>query len=84
MCNYLMFNRQCLFSLGHDETVSLQCEHMALVAVNFVRASRICFRDLDGYEVEVLYELPTPVDPPARQVHTTNEEVDFVFRAKRF
>jgi hypothetical protein len=21
------------------------------------------FRDLDGYEVEVWYELPTPVDP---------------------
>jgi catechol 2,3-dioxygenase-like lactoylglutathione lyase family enzyme len=26
----------------------------------------VFFRDLDGYEVEIWYELPTPVDPPAR------------------
>ena len=25
------------------------------------------FRDPDGYEVEIWYELPTPVDPPARR-----------------
>lgn len=24
----------------------------------------VFFRDLDGYEVEIWYELPTPVDPP--------------------
>ena len=28
----------------------------------------VFFRDLDGYEVEIWYELPTPVDPPAPQV----------------
>ena len=26
----------------------------------------VFFHDLDGYEVEIWYELPTPVDPPAR------------------
>ena len=25
----------------------------------------VFFRDLDGYEVEIWYELPTPVDPPS-------------------
>ena len=25
------------------------------------------FRDLDGYQVEIWFELPTPVDPPARR-----------------
>jgi hypothetical protein len=24
----------------------------------------VIFTDLDGYEVEIWYELPTPVDPP--------------------
>lgn len=27
-------------------------------------------RDLDGYTVEIWYELPTPVDPPARGART--------------
>jgi hypothetical protein len=26
----------------------------------------MCFRDPDGYEVEIWYEIPTPVDPPGR------------------
>ncbi len=26
----------------------------------------VFFRDPDGYEVEIWYELPTPVDPPSR------------------
>lgn len=26
----------------------------------------VFFRDPDGYEVEIWYELPTPLDPPAR------------------
>jgi hypothetical protein len=25
------------------------------------------FKDPDGYEVEIWYELPTPVDPPTRR-----------------
>ena len=27
----------------------------------------VFFRDPDGYEVEIWYEIPTPVDPPRRQ-----------------
>jgi catechol 2,3-dioxygenase-like lactoylglutathione lyase family enzyme len=27
----------------------------------------VFFTDLDGYEVEIWYELPTPVDPPDQQ-----------------
>jgi catechol 2,3-dioxygenase-like lactoylglutathione lyase family enzyme len=27
----------------------------------------VFFTDLDGYEVEIWYELPTPIDPPERQ-----------------
>jgi catechol 2,3-dioxygenase-like lactoylglutathione lyase family enzyme len=26
----------------------------------------VFFTDLDGYEVEIWYELPTPIDPPSR------------------
>ena len=29
----------------------------------------VFFRDLDGYEVEIWYELPTPVDPPEPRVY---------------
>ena len=30
----------------------------------------VFFRDLDGYEVEIWYELPTPVDRPSRVRHS--------------
>ena len=29
----------------------------------------VFFSDPDGYEVEIWYELPTPVDPPSRVRH---------------
>jgi hypothetical protein len=33
----------------------------------FVRGEPyVFFRDPDGYEVEIWYEKPTPVDPPSR------------------
>ncbi len=32
------------------------------------------FRDLDGYEVEIWYELPTPVDPPPADGRSSTEE----------
>lgn len=33
----------------------------------------VFFRDPDGYEVEIWYELPTPVDPPSPASHSIRE-----------
>lgn len=33
----------------------------------------VFFRDPDGYEVEIGYELPTPVDPPSQASYSSEE-----------
>ena len=32
----------------------------------------VFFSDPDGYEVEIWYELPTPIDPPSRRPNSTS------------
>jgi catechol 2,3-dioxygenase-like lactoylglutathione lyase family enzyme len=62
------------FRLQHPADIGAAVAEVEEAGGTIVRQGDFCpgepyvfFRDPDGYEVEIWYELPTPVDPPASE-----------------
>ena len=61
------------FRLVDSADIGLAIQAVERAGGTILRRGEFCpgepyvfFHELDGYEVEIWYELPTPVDPPAR------------------